>query len=162
MSDFTGNAVCTCGKEMTKGVTSFGGNLSYAARNCECGMTAIFLRITKDESLSFKLVKHNQFEEDKKLENKLLSLFELSNIKILDYWNIRNEYSKEKADWLLIKTKAGMIKIGWRYRVINIDWEDTGIRKIVTNDGVTKGESGVHADSYADAIKYLVELMRVG
>ncbi len=48
-----------------------------------------------------------------------------------------------------------MVQIGWRKRVINIDWTDTPIRKVLTEDDVTKSESMVHAYSTMKALEYL-------
>ena len=52
----------------------------------------------------------------------------------------------------------GLIEIGWRKRVISINWEDTGIKCDIPDD-VTKTEFSAHAWSYHDAIKYL-DLLR--
>ncbi len=60
--------------------------------------------------------------------------------------------------WWFVKTPRGWIMIGWRKRVIEIEWKETDIRHVVTEDQVTKGEDHVHAYSEEDAIKYLKEL----
>lgn len=60
--------------------------------------------------------------------------------------------------WWLVKTKFGLIEVGWRKRVIQIDWRDTGLRCVVTADEVTKDEHLVHAWNRAKAVKYLDEL----
>jgi len=57
--------------------------------------------------------------------------------------------------WWLVKTHLGLIEIGWRKRVISINWSDTKVKTIVTTDNVTKDENGVHAYSVEDAVKYL-------
>lgn len=57
-----------------------------------------------------------------------------------------------------VKTPAGLIVIGWRKRVINIDWHDTPIRKIITEDPNTKSETMVHAWNNQEALKYLTAL----
>lgn len=57
-----------------------------------------------------------------------------------------------------MKTPKGLIQIGWRKRVISIDWSDTGIRRVVTEDDVTKDDTMVHAYSYAKALAYLTAL----
>jgi hypothetical protein len=57
--------------------------------------------------------------------------------------------------WWFVKTNCGWIKIGWRKRVINIDWSDTGIECDVTEDDVTKEKTMVHAYSTESAIQYL-------
>ena len=60
--------------------------------------------------------------------------------------------------WWFVKTTIGWIEIGWRKRVISVDWEHTSVRKIVTSDDVTKGLTYVHAYSEAKAVEYLKEL----
>lgn len=48
-----------------------------------------------------------------------------------------------------------MIRLGWRKRVLEIDWSDTPVRGEVTSDEVTKADMMVHAWSYEKAIGYL-------
>jgi hypothetical protein len=66
-----------------------------------------------------------------------------------------------ETPWWLIKTRFGCIKIGWRKRVINIDWSDTPFRGRVQEDkvsgstDVTWGDSFTHAYGEMDATKYL-------
>lgn len=57
--------------------------------------------------------------------------------------------------WWFIKTAVGWIEIGHRKRVIEINWVDTPIRTMVTNDNVTKDYSYVHAWTEDKAIEYL-------
>lgn len=95
----------------------------------------------------------------------MLSLFALARIDTSKQWEIRNKYWPPayveriaNSPWWLVKTTKGIIEIGWRKRVISIDWSDTDIRKIVTLDQVTKDETSVHAYSEEDAITYLKSL----
>jgi hypothetical protein len=62
------------------------------------------------------------------------------------------------SPWWLLYTEIGHIKIGWRKRVIEISWAQTGHPCIVTDDDVTKGEYYVHAWSEEDTVKYLKRL----
>jgi hypothetical protein len=80
-------------------------------------------------------------------------LFELAN----GYWPDQPDYAELRREnpWWLVKTNFGMVRIGWRKRVINIDWEDTPVRAIVTTDDVTKDETMVHAYGYAKAVSHL-------
>lgn len=79
------------------------------------------------------------------------------------YWPNAERYLQIRADspWWLVHTEFGMVKIGWRKRVISITWERTKVRAIVTRDEVTKDETCAHAWSYAEAVKYLTEFRRV-
>lgn len=124
----------------------------------------------------------------------MLALFTLAGLPVEGHWQLPNEYwpdagghydeLRKKSPWWLVKTPYGLIKLGWRKRVINIDWKDTKhkaahhvyktreevqlapgevsyhVRKGVTSDNVTKDEHFVHAWSYAKAVEYLTTLAR--
>jgi len=103
--------------------------------------------------------------------NEVEGLFALAGIKILKLWKLQNRYygSQDEPDpshyeriikspWWLVKTEFGLIELGWRKKVLHIEWEDTPIRKIVTEDNVTKTETYVHAWDYPSAIAYLKNL----
>ena len=92
------------------------------------------------------------------------SVFTIAGLKPIKMWEMMNQYwprSKEyyqyffDSPWWLVKTEIGLIEIGCRKRVINIDWEDTSIRRIVTSDETTKGDTFVHAWSLIKAAEYL-------
>jgi len=97
------------------------------------------------------------------------SIFSLAGIDILKIEYLIDGYGyppddprfKEKPPrccWYFVKTIKGWIKIGERKRVIAIDWSDTDIQVLVTDDDVTKGLSLVHAWTITDTIKYLTAL----
>jgi hypothetical protein len=97
-------------------------------------------------------------------EQKVKAIFLLADIEVEKLFQIENGYwpdhinyaqIKKESPWWLVKTKWGLIKIGWRKRVIAIDWEDTPIRQEITTDDVTKELDCVHAYSYSKAIAYL-------
>ena len=152
--DMTGTGRCTCGKDMTGGGGSFNSWAATTWRECECGLKALFYSVGKDHeavvSFEHKDKKKNELEE----KEKLLGIFMFADIKVLDHWDIKNGYSGDVFDWLLVKTEYGLIQLGWRHRVIAIDWSDTGIEYLIDDD-VTKDEHSCHAWSYEDAIKYL-------
>lgn len=91
------------------------------------------------------------------MERKFLdSILLLAGLETESIWEIKNGYSSSREDpWYLVQTKWGMITIGWRKRVISIDWSKTPVRKIVTEHDVTKEDYLVHAYSYADAAVYM-------
>ena len=74
------------------------------------------------------------------------------------YWPDAYTDVRAAHPWQLAVTPQGPIVIGWRKRVISINWEDTPARIVVTEDSVTKSETMVHAYSYADAVKYMQTL----
>lgn len=95
------------------------------------------------------------------------ALFKLADIPVEKIWEISNKYwpdtpqytdIRRNNPWWLVKTiPYGMFEIGWRKRVIQIDWSDTGKYTTVTADDVTKNGTMVHAWSYAKAVEYLTE-----
>jgi hypothetical protein len=86
----------------------------------------------------------------------VLAMYRLEN----EYWPDTPAYAKERREnpWWLVKTSFGLIKIGWRKRVISIDWSDTALRLNLTQDDVTKSETYVHAWTYVKALEYLTSL----
>lgn len=91
----------------------------------------------------------------------ILSLFSDNYIFVEE---IHNEYSHDPCfPWFLVTTSKGHIKIGWRKRVINIDWSKTKIEEnageLFPNEDVTKGEKYIHAYGYEKAKEYLNVLL---
>jgi hypothetical protein len=66
--------------------------------------------------------------------------------------------------WFVITTKVGRFKIGWRKRVINIDWKETKGTKtaeeLFPEENVTKGGRMIHAWSGADAKRYITKILK--
>jgi hypothetical protein len=67
--------------------------------------------------------------------------------------------------WFIVTTKIGHIKIGWRKRVINIDWSNTIVKNraeiLFENENVTKDMQSIHAWGYEKAKEYLDILHKV-
>lgn len=65
--------------------------------------------------------------------------------------------------WFKVTTGCGPIKIGWRKRVINIDWAESEItaraNDLFPNEDVTKGSSYIHAWGYEKAQGYIDKLL---
>ena len=96
-------------------------------------------------------------------------LFALAGIQVLNIKPLPDGYGYSPEDsryyetpprcvWWFVKTAAGWVEIGWRKRVIAINWEDTPVRKVITADDVTKSETGVHAWETTKALEYLTAL----
>lgn len=78
---------------------------------------------------------------------------------------IPNEYYGENSPysfnfpWFLVTTSVGPIKIGWRKRVISIDWSQTIVPKtaeeLFKEEDTTKDGKLIHAWTYAKAKEYL-------
>jgi len=65
--------------------------------------------------------------------------------------------------WFVVTTTVGRFKIGWRKRVISIDWSDTVVAKtaeeLFPDEKVTKDGRLIHAWSLADAKRYVATVM---
>lgn len=81
-------------------------------------------------------------------------MWELAN----GYWPLAPEYDDVRRPWWLAQTSLGLIEIGWRKRVLSIDWSATDVRAIVTDDEVTKEETMVHAYTTPKAVECLTRL----
>lgn len=101
-------------------------------------------------------------------KDEALSLFTLAGFTVKDihklfngYWPDCTDYAEEirKNPWWLIITPDGeWIKVGWRKRVIEINWAGTKFRGSVTKNPVTQTDSLVHAYTSAKAVEYLTTL----
>ncbi len=65
------------------------------------------------------------------------------------------------ASWYEVRVAGckGFIKVGWRKRVINLDWSANGASVTISDDDVTKGPSLIHAWGYDKLIEYLKVLL---
>lgn len=81
---------------------------------------------------------------------------------------IPNEYCKdyccEHLPWFIVTTSVGRFKIGWRKRVIEIDWSDTveGTQfadHLFGDENVTMGNKYIHAWSIEDAKRYVEKVL---
>ena len=98
--------------------------------------------------------------ERKKLDALLL----LAGIEPVAVHEIANKYWGDSEigranPWWLVLTKAGPVVIGWRKRVISINWACTSVRAKMTADDQTTSELDYcHAWTYAKAVEYLATL----
>jgi len=64
--------------------------------------------------------------------------------------------------WFWVTTKVGHFQIGWRKRVLVVDWKrttcKTSAEDLFPNENVTKYEQLIHAWSYDDARKYVQQI----
>jgi hypothetical protein len=65
--------------------------------------------------------------------------------------------------WLKVATYKGTIVIGWRKRVISIDWTESNIKEkaqeLFPDEDVTKSDNSIHAWGYEKAKAYLGKLL---
>ena len=90
------------------------------------------------------------------------SIFRLAGFAIVRMWELANGYWPDAPDyddvrtpWWLLLTEIGLVQIGWRKRVLHIQWDQCAFRGLVTEENVTKAETYVHAYSVEKAIEYL-------
>lgn len=73
------------------------------------------------------------------------------------------DYCCAHLPWFLVTTKLGRIKIGWRKRVINIDWSATQGTKtsdeLFQSEETTKEDRLIHAWSGEKARDYVVAIL---
>lgn len=152
--NFSGTTNClNCREPMEGSGGEFSPDLTTTFRSCKCGMKAIFYRADENLDIALRARRKDYHENVKKTKQQMLAVFTLAEIEVLESYNIENEYSGD-SPWLLASTKYGLIKIGWRKRVINIDWSNTKIKYLV-EDEVTKDSDMAHAWSYNKAVEYL-------
>lgn len=95
-------------------------------------------------------------------ENLLLCFPERDRIYVQE---IPNRYSSGYANpWYKVTTSKGVIIIGWRKRVINIDWSESEIEHdgniLFASEDVTKDKHMIHAWGYEKAHQYLHKLFQ--
>lgn len=89
----------------------------------------------------------------------------LSDFKVKRYFTLVNGYHGWSREiwypWYLFETDVGLIEIGWRKRVINVDWESTGVKwNRPVDPDVTFTETFFHAYGYDKLYEYM-KLLRV-
>lgn len=88
------------------------------------------------------------------------NIFEKAGFTTFFLTAILNEYcSCEKCGpWFNIDTPYGKFKIGWRKRVINIEFEGLNLSDLFKEEDVTKGKDHIHAWGKEKAIEYLKKI----
>lgn len=106
-------------------------------------------------------------ENSKKTIDNLKSLFD-NPIYVKEIPNeYYNKYSYLAVPWLLVTTTKGIIKIGWRSKVINIDWSESDVlstaEDLFPDENVTKGDYTnwryIHAWGYDKAREYISKIL---
>jgi len=99
----------------------------------------------------------------------MVEIVKRSEIPYTDLYMIPNEYvpnSDHYGPWVMVVTAVGRIKIGWRLRVIQIDWSETALAAtgdvVVEKPNVTHGPKYVHAWSKDKAVEALRKLWNGG
>jgi hypothetical protein len=106
---------------------------------------------------------------EKEYKEKYKVLFNEAGFNNIEITSVPNQYCScdHCEPWYNVKTPQGNILIGWRKRVINIDWEglvkpfpnaketNKKIKNLFVKEDVTKGETYIHAWGWEKAAEYL-------
>jgi hypothetical protein len=102
------------------------------------------------------------------MKAKFKEIFEKAGFKKITLWATPNKYCScdHCAPWFKVYTKFGIINIGWRKRVINIDWKGLDVNpslreeilSLFTEEDVTKGDNNIHAWGWEKAEEYLTKI----
>lgn len=72
------------------------------------------------------------------------------------------DYCCAHRPWFVVTTAIGRVTIGWRKRVIQIDWKGTRQGKtaetLFPNDTTTKTDYSIHAWGYEEALRYVTAI----
>lgn len=99
-------------------------------------------------------------EEAKKEREELLAVFGGAKIFVDEIPNgYSDQWYTKHLPWFIVTTIKGRIKIGWRKRVINIDWSDSTVKTraqdLFPNEDTTKEDRYIHAWGVDKAAEYI-------
>lgn len=89
-------------------------------------------------------------------------LFGLAGFQSIDMTAVENRYGDAEygGPWFEVRTEVGVITIGWRRCVMNIDWGATGRNLLELFEDVegTKGPHSIHAWNASQVVDYLTRI----
>ena len=87
-------------------------------------------------------------------------IFAAAGFNKTEFTPIPNQYCpcEHCAPWFDVKTELGVIRIGWRKRVINIECNWNDLKQLFPNEDVTKEKNYIHAWGKEKAIEYLTKI----
>jgi len=102
----------------------------------------------------------NRKDLEESYREKFQKIFEDAGFKDIELTAITNKYCEcnHCAPWYEVSTKQGEFSIGWRKRVIDIDWggiQLENVDELFKNEDVTKGPTNIHAWGWDKAKDYL-------
>ena len=148
-------------------------NLSNASENNELTpkelASTMFLRecsgIRNKLYMQAALLDPKNPERKQKNRDDFREAFNNAGFDIIFMEEIPNEYwGKDSVEnltdpWFIVTTSVGHIKVGWRKRVIVLDWERTPIESssddLFPEEDVTHGIASIHAWGYEKLTQYL-------
>lgn len=119
------------------------------------------VRLLAEESINLN---PESKENAAKEKSEIISLFTGRAIFVEEIPNgYCSDYCCKHLHWFIITTNKGRIKIGWRKRVINIDWSDSIISEnaetLFPSEDVTKFDKTIHAWGLEKAKEYIDKLL---
>lgn len=97
----------------------------------------------------------------------IADIYQRAGVEAIYMEPLRNGYCPEPCclnkPWFRVTSKIGHVVIGWRKRVISIDWKDTVLKdrsgeELFPDEKVTRLETGIHAWGVDAAVKYIQHL----
>ena len=120
--------------------------------------------------IDMEWAKINEHADRVNHSDKLAGLFKQAGFDPIYIEVIDSKYCSEaccyKFPWIIATTSRGRIKLGWRKRVMNLDWSDSDITAmgeiLFKDEDVTKGEKYIHCWGEDKAVEYLKRLNEAG
>lgn len=164
------------GIECYGGNGSFNGEIFIASEKYEALSKETKNKIGYEANQCLSVIKRmielewvKKYEVEKRQEHvtELIKLFTDAGFGTIHVKTIDNQYSSNAwyyvSPWIIATTYKGPITIGWRKRVINIDWSNSDIKAdgevLFKDEKTTSGERFVHAWGWDKAVEYLNKLL---
>ena len=95
--------------------------------------------------------------------SEVTSIFNLAGFKVISVKLLPDGYGYDIDDpryfaepprcgWWFVKTEWGWFEVGWRKRVLSIEWSDTKLPFDFTDHSTTRGSNFVHVSDVPDAL----------
>ncbi|MHA1469073.1 MAG: hypothetical protein ACTSSP_00780 [Candidatus Asgardarchaeia archaeon] len=127
-----------------------------------------YLQIIQNK-IEMEWAKVHEAKERNDHVTELTEIFKSAGFNVIHVEAIDSQYCSKaccyKWPWVIVTTQKGRIKLGWRKRVINLDWSESDIKAIgmelFKGENVTTGEHYIHCWGKDKAIEYLKKLNSV-
>lgn len=107
----------------------------------------------------------NTAETAKQQRESILSCFPETPIFVKEIPNQYDNFAGVHIPWYEVTSRIGVIVIGFRKRVVNIDWSKSNVcfkaNDIFPKEGTTKNEHSIHAWDYLKVAEYLKRIFYV-
>jgi hypothetical protein len=116
--------------------------------------------------IEMEWAKENETDKRNDHAEELENLFKSAGFDPIYVKTINNEYCGKaccyKYPWIIVTTRKGNIKLGWRKSVMNLDWSDSDINvdgnEIFKYEKGTRGTNYIHCWGKDKAVEYLKKL----